>query len=110
MTKDYFKLAYDSEGNMNIYSKRYIEPIAKVSNEWECKDLIESISNEDVDETISELEDSLLEKENKIEDLEEEIKEYASVLRRIDDVICRFSDDKEYVIDKIKESLKGIFY
>lgn len=76
--KEKYSILPNEKGELCIYYMGCVNPIAKVLKEYECKDLIDRIEDEDLEDRIDDLNDEISDKENEIEDLQSEIDEYQS--------------------------------
>lgn len=81
--KDRYSVLPDSKGELCIYYTGCVNPIAKVMEEYECKDLLDRIKDEDLEDQVDDLSNEISDKENEIEDLQSEIDEYQSGIERM---------------------------
>lgn len=81
--KEKYNILPNEKGELCIYYMGCVNPIAKVLKEYECKDLLDRIEDEDLEDQLDDLSNEISDKENEIEDLQSEIDEYQSGIERM---------------------------
>lgn len=88
--KEKYNILPNEKGELCIYYMGCVNPIAKVLKEYECKDLLDRIEDENLEDQLDDLSNEISDKENEIEslqgeieDLQSEIDEYQSGIERM---------------------------